>query len=341
VTIYDPNDGWDTRIAQKSWSVNGVPVYNIHGMAASGNMLYAACNGSRTSANSGSNIVQVSLTDYQPTGKAYNYEDSSGYTAYAEKVLVIGNDVYALFSRAKGGYTEYEKSKLVKLTKDLVKIAEYDVGENALDMVAANGGNGIVVAYAGGPQAYGTAGGLDLFHTKTDISTEPVKSLSNGKDLIKDQMIMALCYVNTQCIYFIGQRYETADSWTPVSTLYRWTGTADAPEPIKKVADISSSTGYSYQVAYDGKSDKIVTLAGDKILIFNRDDTLKEEFPSAVLGGGAYSLALTDNASGERHDDDESSGCNAGAAAAFLALAVLPLALRKTHKTHKTRGTNR
>jgi Synergist-CTERM protein sorting domain-containing protein len=343
VTIYDPNDGWGTRIAQESWSVNGVPVYNIHGMAASGNMLYAACNGSRMSANSGSNIVQVSMTDYRPTGKAYNYEDSSGYTAYAEKVLVLGNDVYALFSRAKGGYTEYGKSKLVKLTKDLVKVDEYDVGENALDMVAVNDGNGIVVAYMGGPQAYGTVGGLDQVFTKTGN----VVSLSDNKDLIKAQMIMALCYINERCLYFIGQNYETADLMIPpVSKLYRWAGSMDAAAPITEVADISSATGYSYQVAFDNKSgEKVVTLAGDKILVFNLDNnTPEKEFPGTELGGSAYSFALTDRASGGSSDDESSSGCSAGLTAAFLVLAVLPLALRKTYKTYKTyetRGKNR
>jgi Synergist-CTERM protein sorting domain-containing protein len=247
--------------------------------------------------------------------------------------LTIGGSVYALFNREKGSYPNYEyaKSKLVKLTANLDYVGEYDVGENAMDMVAVNDGNGIVVAYAGGPQAAGTAGGLDLFHTKKDISTERVESLSDGKDLIKDQMIMALCYVNTQCLYFIGQSYEASDSDSltpPVNTLYKWTGLTDALNPIQKVANISSSTGYSYQVAYDGQNDKIAALAGDKILVFNRDDTLKEEFTSAALGGSAYSLTLTDSASNEK-PDEESSGCSAGLSAAFLAVLVLPLALRK------------
>jgi Synergist-CTERM protein sorting domain-containing protein len=335
VSIYDPAN-WTAPLSSKRWT----GAVNIHGMAASGSMLYVACNGSRTSANSGSNIVQVSMTDYQPTGKAYNYEDSSGYTAYAEKVLIVGGNVYALFSRAKGGYTEYEKSKLVKLTKDLVEVAEYDVGPNAVDMAAANDGSGIVVAYRGGPQAAGTVGGLDVFSAQTG----EVKSLSDGKDLIKDQMIAGLCYVNELRLYFIGQRYETADSWTPISTLYKWTGTTDAADPIHEVKDISSAMGYSYQVAFDGKNGKkIVTLAGDKILVFNLDDNDPEEtFTSTELGGNAYSLALTDSASGGNSDGnsdgESSSGCNAGLTTAFLVLAVLPLALRKAHKA---RGKNR
>ncbi|MDR2174542.1 MAG: SYNERG-CTERM sorting domain-containing protein [Synergistaceae bacterium] len=322
VTVCDPADEM-TRLFQEKWT----GAKNIYSIAASGGMLYAACYAGMGA--EGAKVVQVSLSDCKPTGKEYAYPVVDGYYPHATKVLTIGGSVYVLFNREKGNYPNYEyaESKLVKLTADLEYVEAYDVGKNAEDMVSANDGNGIVVAYMGGPQAAGTVGGLDLVHTKEDIAGDRVESLSEGRDWA--QMIKGLCYVNTQCLYFIGQRYETAGSLAPVSTLYRWTGTTDAPNPIKEVSDISSSTGYSYQVAFDAKNDKIVTLAGDRILVFNRDDTLKEEFTGVELNGAAYSLTLTDSASGGREDsDDGGSGCNAGLTA-FLAVLVLPLALRR------------
>jgi Synergist-CTERM protein sorting domain-containing protein len=153
--------------------------------------------------------------------------------------------------------------------------------------------------------------------------------LSTGKDLIKDQMIMHVWYVDTRRLYFIGQRYEATDS-PPVSTLYKWEGWQTDQNSIKKIETDISSTGYIYQVAYDSRDKKVVTLAGDKILVFDRDDTLKKEFFNTDLGGSAYSLALTDSAGGGREpDNDDSSGCNAGLTMFAALLFVLPLALRK------------
>jgi Synergist-CTERM protein sorting domain-containing protein len=326
VIIYDPRD-W-TPLFNERWS----DAMNIHGIASSGGMLYAACYASR--GVEGSKIIQASTSSYKLTEKEYVYPTTDGYIANAEKVVVFEGYVYALFSRGKaveGTYPndyEYAPSKLVKLTMDLGEsVEEWDVGANAVDMAVAN--SGILVAFAGGSQTSGTVGGIQIVNTKTGN----VENLTEGKDLVKDQMIMGVCYVNETCLYFIGQQYAAPGDWTPVSKLYRWAGTMDAQTPITEVLDISSETGYSYQVAYDARNDKIVTLAGDEILVINRNDTLEEDFSSVALGGGAYSLTLVNSASGG-NDDGGSSGCNAGLTAFLLAL-VLPLALCKT------RGKNR
>jgi Synergist-CTERM protein sorting domain-containing protein len=321
VWIYD-TENWNNPLFNLVWP----GAINIYGMAASDNMLYVACHNTMYPEEKQSKIVQVSMPDYKLTGKEYAPKsDSDGFYPHTTRILAIDNNIYALFLWEKNIASDYAKSKLVKLTANLEFVEEYDVGPNAVDMVAVNDGDGIVVAYMGGPQAAGTVGGLDIFHTGTGI----VEHLPKVKDL--DQMIAGVCYVNPLCMYFIGQ----SGDWPYTSKLYKWTGTTDDPT-ITKVKDISSTTGSSYQVAFDAKNEKIVTLAGNEILIFNLDKNEPEEtFTTSDLGGSAYFFALTDSASGGNSNSESSSGCNAGLTAAFLVLAVLPLGLRKT------RGKNR
>jgi Synergist-CTERM protein sorting domain-containing protein len=325
VYIYDPKTDWDPSIPNITWEKDAVECSNIYDIAVSGENLYAICNDS-------GNVVEIALSDYKPTGRSYAYPALDGFAAHGVKLLALNDGrIYALFILEKANYSTYNKSKLVELDRNLEYVTEFDVGENAMDMVNANNGNGIVVAYAGGYQRFGTTGGLDLVHTKADFAGKRVESLSNGKKLIEDQMITKVCYVDTHCLYFIGQSYEEDVGWPPVSTLYKWTGTMDAETPIEVVRDISSSQ-YSYQVVFDGNNGKIVTLAGDRILVFNLDnDEPKEEFDSFGLDGlQPYSMALVNSASGgSGNDDGGSSGCNAGLAAFAAFLLVLPLALRK------------
>ncbi|MDR1732112.1 MAG: hypothetical protein LBR61_08465 [Synergistaceae bacterium] len=319
IMIYAPAQGWEVPLANESWE----SVVNIHSMAASGNRLYAAGFGAVGSV--AGKIVEASLPDGKLTGREYALLASSDFTAHAEEVLVKDGFVYALFTQEKGEYPNYiyGPSKVVKLTLDLTPVSESDAGKNSTDM--ALWGDKIVIAGWGGPQGFGTSGGVDVLDLATGTVTPLLgDSFSEG--------VSAVCSAGGT-LYFTGQTYLTAEDFFPVSTLYKWTGTA-----VEKVRDISSRSGYTFQLAWDGDNNALVTAAGDILLLFNpADNSLKKTLLTPELGGNLYSVAVIPNISKPNGDNDSDSdkdgggGCNSVTGALVLIL-FLPLGMLRGRK---------
>ncbi len=308
VMIYDPAQGWNRPLANESWA----GALNTHGMTAVGGYLYAACYNSGT-------VVQATLPEGKLTGRSWACPAPEGYTAHAERVLSDGTYLYALFSLEGGSYPDvtYEPSRVIRMNADLTAVTEFEVGKNATDMVVW--GDKLAVACWGGPQLFGTSGGIDTLDPKTGTVTE----LTDGNG-----GITSLCNADGT-LYFIRQDYKAAADVFPVSTLCKWTGTGSVA-----VRDISSTSGYTYQVAYDSANGNIVTTAGDRVLVLGSDDVLKKTFLNPELGGNIYSIAVIAGGSVDPDDDGEDeddggSGCDAFAGPGALVLAVPLMALRR------------
>jgi Synergist-CTERM protein sorting domain-containing protein len=303
IYIYDPETGWSDPI-NETWEKGSLKAINIYDIAVLGENLYAACYDS-------GNVVEVSTSDYKPTGRSYTYPTPDGFVAHGVKVLVLNGDIYALFILDEGDYFTYGKSKLVKLNNDLEAVATFDVGANAADMTAMSGK--IAIAYLGGPYIAATEGGIDVFDTTTEEVTPLERSAGPGKG------INSVCSDGKNALYYIELELSGTDVYSgniEKSTLYK----QGATTPIKEL-----STGYSSNyLVYDSEEKNVVAGSGGNILIFDDSETLEKTYPIANL----YSLAAVKKASAPE-PGGSGGGCNAGLMAFAALLLVLPLALRK------------
>jgi Synergist-CTERM protein sorting domain-containing protein len=312
VTIYDPDGGWTESTPPSSrW---GIRATNIHGMEMRNDKLYSACYGLLPKNQPGA-IAVTSISDYQMTSQSYEYEYKSGdYLPHAEKVLFFNENFYALFSLVSSDFS-YGGSKVVKLDGDLKFIDEFDVGENAADMVVWDGK--IAVAYMGGYQDSTTAGGINVIDLSEEDSGKAVTDLELGSD---SGEIPSLCTADS-ALYFIGLKYD--ENYKSQGTLYKWTGTGK--EEVRK-GDLSSK--FTYQVVYDFAINALVAAFGDKVAVLGLDGTEKKIFDNVALEGNIYSLAVVAKASAPGSSNG-GGGCSTGLTAFSALLLVLPLALRK------------
>ncbi|MBQ7262182.1 MAG: hypothetical protein IJR14_00530 [Synergistaceae bacterium] len=312
VYVFEPNseDGW-SEPKNEVWSI----ATNTHGIVRSvdGNSLYATCNDS-------ANVVEINATTYKTTGRFYAFPKGGllgGYEPFGEKAVIVGDTLYALFSMRSGSYPNfsYLESKVRGLKVDGAALVEtgasFDVGRNAVDMVEVSQGK-LAVGFWGGNQAFGARGGIDVIDT-TAGTVERAVSLAEGG-------VTALCSDGKGGLWYIAQVYSDDPNATPTSSLYHWTGSSDGT----LVRDISSTTGYSFQVAWDAVENVLYVLAGDKILILDSAGTLRQTFDSAALGGPAYSIAVADIRPAGQGGGEESSG---GGGCGTMGFGVLTLAL--------------
>ncbi|GHS99747.1 hypothetical protein AGMMS50276_23980 [Synergistales bacterium] len=332
VVVVDKNaDGTGDRIfvydpKPKNWSIVGnkeLPgAVNIHGMtvssvAAASGKLYIAAYGNIASNKAGA-VLAASTTDYTLLPiEPYTPKADGEYLPHGEKVIVLGDYIYALFSMGNSSF-EYAPSKLVKLDLNLNFVAEYEVGKNAIGMTPWD--NGLAVAYYDGYQGQGSVGGVDFFHPTTGLVT----SLVDGVKLGGGGMVPSVCRADANTLYFIGQQYD--ENYVSTSKLYRLRGGA-----IKEIADISSA-GYTYSVNYDAKNGVVAVAAGDSIVLYeNSDGTELGKFNPAKLGGNVYSLAILDSASGGGSGGGGSGGgCDVGVLG--LLVLIIPAFLFVTRK---------
>ena len=312
VYVFEPNseDGW-SEPKNEVWSI----ATNTHGIVRSvdGNSLYATCNDS-------ANVVEINATTYKTTGRFYAFPKGGllgGYEPFGEKAVIVGDTLYALFSMRSGSYPNfsYLESKVRGLKVDGAALVEtgasFDVGRNAVDMVEVSQGK-LAVGFWGGNQAFGARGGIDVIDT-TAGTVERAVSLAEGG-------VTALCSDGKGGLWYIAQVYSDDPNATPTSSLYHWTGSSDGT----LVRDSSSTTGYSFQVAWDAVENVLYVLAGDKILILDSAGTLRQTFDSAALGGPAYSIAVADIRPAGQGGGEESSG---GGGCGTMGFGVLTLAL--------------
>lgn len=316
VYVFEPNseDGW-SEPKNEVWSI----ATNTHGIVRSvdGNSLYATCNDS-------ANVVEINATTYKATGRFYAFPKGGllgGYEPFGEKAVIVGDTLYALFSMRSGSYPNfsYLESKVRGLKVDGAALVEtgasFDVGRNAVDMVEVSQGK-LAVAFWGGNQAFGARGGIDVIDT-TAGTVERAVSLAEGG-------VTALCSDGKGGLWYIAQTYsDDPTNYSPTSSLYHWTGSGDGT----LVRDISSTTGYSFQVAWDAAENVLYVLAGDRISVCDAQGAELKSFSSAELGGPAYSIAVADIRPAGQGGGEESSGGGGGCDAAGLGALALALPL--------------
>lgn len=338
ISVYAPGS-WSAPIANRSWATTA----NAHGFEVAGGRLYAA-------AYDGANVVSYGTNEgvsnpYGPTGHYYTCRaDAASFQPHAERIVAVGNDLYALVNHADASYPPlYMPSDLVKLNGNLDTSTRYGLEgiQNASDMAALSDGS-LAISYRGGPQRAGTKGGIILINLQ-DLASDDFAptEIVGGEGGVDVGAVESMCSDGVGGLWFTAQVYQAdaEGNWAnPISKLYRWSGGS-----VSEIRDISATSGYSYQVKCDGGDGTIAVVAGDRILILDSAGNLLHEFDSAALGGNPTSVAFftRPTSSGGGSGDTGGSGGSGGSgssggggggggcsAAGFGALALaLPLFL--------------
>lgn len=305
VYVYQSSQGWGKPLFNEKWSA----VSNLHAVAAENSLFVASHNNGQ--------IVRVDSASFKVSGTPYAPAAPEGYSVQATGVAYAEGHIYALFSYRTGNWPnfEYLPSKLVKLDTGLNKISETEVGKNAVQLLYNSRDKALYIAYWGGA-FYNAVGGVQKYTPgsgKTEQLLETDKLGGGG--------VVSLTVSNSGGLYFILQRYSDEQLWQVTSTLWR----VDADQPVK-MEDISASSGFSYQLAWDSEENLLWVLRGDRILALGAEGTLKKTFTNAELGGNPYMLAPIPG-SGEEKPEKGGSGGGCNANGGIAALLLLPMLL--------------
>lgn len=349
---YGPNDnvmGFDPH----NW---GAPLFetkewgsNIHAAASSGRYLYVVTYERRAAENPQEQlpgeIVRIDMGDAYRVDKRVPKENvtiqGKTYSPRGDGIVVVGDNVYVLWSLADAEFKSYLPSELVKMTKELAVVKTALVGKNtgspSVGNMAYHGGK-LYVAALGGAQ-----GDDDGEIHEVDVSTMAVREVLDGEtiDIYEDTAgtkklspgIHGVAIGKDGTVLVLAGAY-TADWSAFVANLFKTTVSGLSAGKIgEKIADFRS-TGFSWTVMFDPYGEKFWAMAGKELKMFNKVGTLERTFTSAELGDNIYSIVAVASKQGAPTptppaSDDESGsgggGCSNGFGGVFVCLAAFVL----------------
>ncbi len=271
----------------KGWS----NVENLYTLVKLGDYLYAIDYDN-------ARVTEINATTFEETAVSYTLDSSlvpTGYTAYGQALLVIGNTLFGLFSFADSSWENYASSMLVRFTVSggtsiTVGTNDHNNGfaGNAFAMDAH--GSDIYVASIGGKQGSGSYNAASRIQsidaTATELSTATVT----------DKMQPSSTYP-----------YEFRDISFQGSTAYILMGAFNASwamagkllktndfQTFTTVDDFSyGESGYFWAAQYTADNNRIWFVRGNVICVYNASDTAKPDAiltltPGSLIRAGEY-----------------------------------------------------
>lgn len=297
VTVYDPLT--QVSLATQTWS----SVANLYTLVRLGSYLYAldydnAC------------VVQIDPATYTETGKSLPLVSSgvplpSGYTPCGQALIVVGGDLYGLFSFADSGWANYANSMLVRFTIGGAGIsiggADYNnsLAENAFALAAK--GSDLYIAAIGGVQGSSSTPNPNSCVQKIGVSgslsgasVTPVLTQSDFAYEYRD-----ISFDSSGNAYVLMGTYDS--SWNLVGKLVKVT--AFSPLASTDIDIFSTAPGYFWSAQYSADNNRIWFARGNAIRVYDASSfttpaatlTLTANNPSTNPGGLIDTGNLYDN----------------------------------------------
>lgn len=295
---------WSSLVSDPTWS----NVANLHAVATKGQWLYAT----------GYDLARIAVVDMNssyaqaPSTSIPTYQFPTSWPAislpagaesHGEGVVVVGSNLYALFTvNPSGGSSVYSNSIVVKFainpsTGALTYVNKLEVGKNAFTLELFN--NKLYVCALGGMQNAGSAN-ADTRLDVIDLATFTKTSVAKTAAMVGDFRDITIVDANTAYVFLgnydasfanmVGGVYRTSVAnltspalWTKVSAVnspgYLWGIYADAnrfwfvkgnqidifPGLPASTADVAAKTFTPTQLGYAGGNlNSAIILAPDK-----------------------------------------------------------------------------
>lgn len=287
VSIYDPLT--QVSLATPTWS----SVTNLYTLVRLGSYLYALDYDN-------ARVVQIDPATYTQTGKSLSLSSSgvplpSGYTPYGQALIVVGGDLYGLFSFADSSWANYANSMLVRFTIGgsgiTVGATDYNnaLAKNAFSLAAY--GSDIYIAAIGGAQ--GSSGTpnpnscvqkIAISGALSGASVTPVLTQSDFAYEYRD-----ISFDAGGNAYVLVGTYNS--SWNLAGKLVKVT--AFSPLASTDVDTFSTAPGYFWSAQYTADNNRIWFARGSAIRVYDASAfatpaatlTLSVNDPSTNPGG--------------------------------------------------------
>lgn len=287
VTVYDPLT--QVSLATQTWS----SVTNLYTLVRLGSYLYALDYDN-------ARVVQIDPATYTQTGKSLSLSSSgvplpSGYTPYGQALIVVGGDLYGLFSFADSSWANYANSMLVRFTIGgsgiTVGATDYNnaLAKNAFSLAAYD--SDIYIAAIGGAQ--GSSGTpnpnscvqkIAISGALSGASVTPVLTQSDFAYEYRDISFDA----GGNAFVLMGT-YNS--SWNLAGKLVKVT--AFSPLASTDVDTFSTAPGYFWSAQYTADNNRIWFARGNAIRVYDASAfatpaatlTLSVNDPSTNPGG--------------------------------------------------------
>lgn len=287
VTIYDPLT--QLSLTTQTWS----SVTNLYTLVRLGSYLYALDYDN-------ARVVQIDPTTYTETGKSLSLSSSgvplpSGYTPYGQALIVVGGELYGLFSFADGTWANYANSMLVRFTISgsgiTVGATDYNnaLAKNAFSLAAY--GSDIYIAAIGGAQGSSGTPNPNSCVQKIGISGSlsgagvmPVLTQSDFAYEYRD-----ISFDASGNAYVLMGTYNS--SWNLAGKLVKVA--AFSPLASTDVDTFSTAPGYFWSAQYTADNNRIWFARGNAIRVYDASSfatpdatlTLSANDPSTNPGG--------------------------------------------------------
>ena len=280
-----------TSVASTTWN----SVKNLYTLAKLGSYLYAIDYDNAL-------VAQIDASTYAETGKTFSLAGSGvpippGFKPYGQALIVIGSDLYGLFSFANADWTEYKNSVLVKFTIGTTITVGTNDYNNTLEKNAfslAVYGSDIYVAAIGGKQGNGTYNPNSkvqkIAYTGTlgSATVQTVLTTSNFTGEFRD-----ISFNSNGTAYVLYGNYNS--SWQLAGKLVA-IANLGAPTVYTTVNDFSSgANGYFWSAQYTADNQRIWFARGNDVLLYNASsNALVTTIGIAALAGGGLYDSLND-----------------------------------------------
>lgn len=287
VTVYDPLT--QLSLATPTWS----SVTNLYTLVRLGSYLYALDYDN-------ARVVQIDPATYTQTGKSLSLSSSgvplpSGYTPYGQALIVVGGELFGLFSFADGTWANYAKSMLVRFTISGAGISigatDYNdsLAENAFAL-AAKGSDLYIAAIGGAQGSSGTPNPnscvqkIAISGALSGASVTPVLTQSDFAYEYRD-----ISFDASGNAYVLVGTYNS--SWNLAGKLVKVT--AFSPLASTDVDTFSTAPGYFWSAQYTADNNRIWFARGNAIRVYDASAfatpaatlTLSVNDPSTNPGG--------------------------------------------------------
>lgn len=317
VWIYDALGEYRAPVKEARWPSSS----NIRGVAAMGQYLYVVDYDN-------AKVSKIDMRDetYGEVDK-FAFQRTAGYEAHGERIVRVGDYLYALFSESKGDWfaLEYNNGKIVKLDGDLNVVDTADVGKNAVSLRAYNGM--LYVVCLGGGQKGGNFNPdsmIQRVHPETLAVERLLKAGGASAAAVPDGWrydFHDLAFAANGDVYVFAGAYDEA--WMRFdSRIFKTTLQGLTAGNVGEVYRDPSGPGFTWRMEYDNVDDILWFAAGTRLMACKGAQTW--EFDAAALGGNFYSFVVVD-APVNPAPGGSGGGCNSAGFPAFFLLALLPL----------------